>query len=359
MITTDIYFGGKTFHERIDNMVYACFSEACNISRKLNEDHFGHVATALKPKSRYKVYEINETIPVGSRRGRDADELLDISSIPFHYASENSSGDDSQAATASATDPWTKYLSNGYLSLRGKDIVNCDVQAIVDICCRAEGRVTQLGLSDNRLREDGTLTLTIGLLNTHFCRNICALFLSDNRIGDSGAAVIAGLLASRALPLIKLGLNSNCISDVGVRALADALRPAGRVSNGCASHDDVKFCSLEVLGLSRNDITTDGAVYFAGALSVNVSLKRVFLNYNPYIGDAGGIAISRAAQAHPALERLGLAFCGLESAGGERLIDVAKSSRTIERVCVSGNKFCAETEFRMKEISLFNFASIK
>jgi hypothetical protein len=360
VITTDIFLEKSIVHERIDNNVYVGFAEACNVTRELNEAYFNHTITALKSKPRFKVFEIADTVPHGSRRGRTAEELLDIAALPVDHlqkAVELQEVEDSAAVITA--DPWAVYLSNGYLSLRSKDIAACDVPAILDICSQAEGRVTQLGLSDNRLLGDGTQLLTSGLLNTSYCSSICCLFLSDNNIGDDGATAIAHLINSRALPLVKLGLNSNCITDVGVRALADALRstPTAIVSEGCAAAE--ACCPLTVLGLSRNEISTEGAVYLADALSTNIALKRLFLNYNPSIGDKGGLAVSRAAQHHPTLERLGVAFCGLESASGLDLISVIDSSHTIERICVSGNKFCASTEIRMKEIPLFNFAAIK
>ena len=114
-----------------------------------------------------------------------------------------------------------------------------------------------------------------------------------------------------------------------------------------------------MIGLSHNSITSRGACSLADALARNSSMERLFLNYNPGIGNFGGCALAEATRNHPTLLRLGVAFCSLSRCSGEELLKTLDCTPHMERICVSGNNFDYVTEVRMKMMPKFNFAEIK
>jgi Leucine-rich repeat (LRR) protein len=308
------------------------------------------VTSATKMK-KCKVVEKKDSIGRGEGSGRSCLQLLQIDT----------------AATETTETPlldWDELLGqgNGYLSLRNKNVVALDVPGIIESICLADGLVTQLGLSMNSLKGPGTVSLVAELLRPVACfQNIQALYLSNNSIGDAGALVIAELISSRRLPIRTVGLNSNDISDVGAVAIAKTLINSGSEDGNyiCNNASDNQLSIIEVLGLSHNHITSSGASSIAQALSQNTSMRRLFLNYNPLVGEAGGLALAAAARGHPSLLRLGVAFCSLSSESGEALMNVLSSTDSIERICVSGNRFDIATENRMQEMNRFNFAEVK
>jgi hypothetical protein len=164
---------------------------------------------------------------------------------------------------------------------------------------------------------------------------------------DEGAIEIARLYTSGVFPsLVKIGLNSNNITDIGVCALAEAI-DARIYPNS----------KLEVLGLSANNaITSVGTTAFASVLRNNSKMLRLFFNNCNLIGNNGAIPLIHAASKHPTLLRLGLSDIGMQGAEiGKELIDMMETNSVLERVCVCGNRFESEIENSMKCQSRFNF----
>ena len=337
VIVKDTFVGDKVCKVRIDDEIFTSYWDALESCKEKNAPLINALisdSVSRGKKNVYKVCKLDESVPPGCERcGRSAAMLLNLPNVDVKLLN------------------WQELLDGGgYLALRNSDLCELDVDpGLRDICRAAEGRVLQLGLSTNRLGAIGAFALKdMILVESSSCRNICGLYLSDNNIGNAGMVAIAQVVDSRVIPLVKLGLNSNAITDEGVRSLASVLRCQG------------ESCLLEVLGLSRNLITDEGAESLADMLSNNSSLKRLFLNYNPLVGDSGGKTIAEAARHHNSLQRLGVAFCGLESESGLLLMNLMSSNEeTIERICVSGNLFGESVEAQMRETPKFNFEPIK
>jgi hypothetical protein len=322
--------------ERINEEIFHSYFDATTACRQANK------ATFLKRKCR--VVEFSRTVPSASAMGRSAHDLFALSS--------NGTIDNFSDWIADKTN------SGGYLALQGKGMLCGDVPGILSLCNLAEGAFTQLGLSRNSLDAHGAMSLAGGLLlpppaqqdkTFHFSRVLCALFLSSNNVGDAGAIAIADVLSSGLLPqLVKIGLNDNQISDIGATRLAETFDSAMTPST-----------SLQVIGLSQNNISSQGALALAYALSHNTTLKRLFLNSNGSILNAGATALAEAFQDHPTLKRLGLSHCGLDSEAGMRLASSLRCNDTMERVCVGGNSFDSPTESAMMAMSRFNFREVQ
>jgi hypothetical protein len=345
VLTTLSFLHGAAVNERVDEVVCSNYSEACDRCRAMN---ISTGTSALKMK-KCKVVEKKDSIGCGEGSGRSCLQLLAPQQevgMPEEKGEGGGEGID-----------WDDLLGhgNGYLPLRNKNVVAADVPGIIESIILAGGLVTQLGLSQNTLKGPGTVCLVSDLLQPtpDSCfQNISALYLSNNSIGDEGALVIAELIASRQLPIVKVGLNSNGITDVGARAIAKTLVTS-------ATDNDDYTSLIEVLGLSHNQITAAGASCIAQAVTKNCSIQRLFLNYNSEVGEVGGCALAAAAEGHPSLLRLGVAFCSLSSASGEALMKTLLATDRMERICVSGNCFDEATENLMEQMSRFNFAEVK
>jgi Leucine Rich repeat len=202
-------------------------------------------------------------------------------------------------------------------------LVASDVGGLLELCELAEGKVTQLGLTFNRLGREGAAQLCAGLNAVASCgpsqslgrnswlscdssgavaacgplqspvqshcwtRSIQALFLGSNGLQDEGARVVCRLIRESALPLLtKISLNDNGITDEGVR---EVVHIVGACSN------------IEVLGLSKNLVTSAGAAALSVALSENTRMVRLFLNNNPLLG-IGAVQLAVALRTHPCLK---------------------------------------------------------
>mmetsp|Transcript_17147 Transcript_17147/g.28664 ORF Transcript_17147/g.28664 Transcript_17147/m.28664 type:complete len:419 (+) Transcript_17147:80-1336(+) len=352
VVTALAFLATQEVNERIDDEVFTSYSEACDKCRTLN---ITTGTSANKPK-KCRVVEKKDSIACGAGEGRTCFQLLGLSPSATEVVQPPQPPTKSEQIERNLAGEkedmrWGELLGegNGYLALRNKNIVVADVAGIMACVTLAKGRVTQLGLSQNSLRSAGISCLMSELLQPVPCfKNICALYLSNNSIGDDGALSVASFLRSGQLPIVKLGLNSNGITDVGAEAIASVIEDS----------NDRKSI-LEVVGLSHNYITAKSAVIIASAVSHNSSLQRLFLNYNPLIGDTGGVALAEASQGHSSLLRVGVAFCSLESKSGEALMAAMSSTDSIERICVSGNNFHVDIENRMHLESRFNFSEVK
>jgi len=126
------------------------------------------------------------------------------------------------------------------------------------------------------------------------------LFLSVNRVGDEGCAVL-GKMFETNVNLRRLSLASNRISDVGVESLVSGLlhskHPLELLDLGFTKST---FAVREI----GNRICNDGAKSLARLLESNTTLRSLFL-LNNSIEDEGLIALGKALESNSSLTSLG------------------------------------------------------
>jgi len=123
---------------------------------------------------------------------------------------------------------------------------------------------------------------------------LAVLDLSENRIGCSGAAAIAGAIESAGArtALRQLDLGFNRIGDAGAAALASMLTAVP---------------SIAALELERNQVGDEGAQALADAIKATPSIQRLNLNFNKITGE-GIASIAEALLTSPgSLQELTLA----------------------------------------------------
>jgi Ran GTPase-activating protein (RanGAP) involved in mRNA processing and transport len=122
-----------------------------------------------------------------------------------------------------------KALAEGALQLHVLELSGNDITAAIAPALAAYIRSLQqlkiLNLSENELRDKGTVTVSQALLQEH--ENLEELDLSENKITRIGALAAAQAVANK-VGFKSLNLNSNFISEAGIEAVQEVL------SNGSA-----------------------------------------------------------------------------------------------------------------------------
>ncbi len=152
----------------------------------------------------------------------------------------------------------------------------------------------RLNLSKDRTKIDmGTDPLAISGLGEALAENktLVSLHLDGNKLGDTGAAVVAEALKKNAT-LTYLNMSDASIGDAGALALADALK---------------QNSALKMLILNFNEFGDAGAAALAEALKANRTLENLDVIGN-VIGTGAKAALKSAAAA---------------SAGRPKAVDVA------------------------------------
>jgi Ran GTPase-activating protein (RanGAP) involved in mRNA processing and transport len=125
----------------------------------------------------------------------------------------------------------------------------------------------------HRLRQYGAAAIAACLLTTPSAK-CTSIDLSNNMLGDEGAAEVANLLREYA-PLIKLDLSFNDIGDRGALALADALRANASLTS-FSLHSSIPGSASSV----KPRLTEIGLMAMARALETHPTLAVLDLRDN-------------------------------------------------------------------------------
>ncbi|CAK0835979.1 unnamed protein product, partial [Prorocentrum cordatum] len=121
-------------------------------------------------------------------------------------------------------------------------------QVVAVLAAVALPRLQMLNLSENNVGDEGAAALAAALRAPGALPSLQELHLGRNRVGDEGAAALAAALrAPGALPSLQtLNLRFNRVGDEGAAALAAALRAPGALP------------SLQTLNLMSNRVGDEG-----------------------------------------------------------------------------------------------------
>jgi Ran GTPase-activating protein (RanGAP) involved in mRNA processing and transport len=169
---------------------------------------------------------------------------------------------------------------------------------------RTNSALRRLSLEGNAITDVGVRALCDAMPGT----GLCILKLGKHMLGEVGARSIAKLLRRPDCPLRRLDLRSCHLGDGGASLLAAAM-----------PHNS----SLHSLCLGRNHIG-DGAVQqFAVALQQNTMLQTLDLQYNRFT-DAGVVALVRCLETrNDSVQKVKLRYCDAVSVEmKEKLLDI-------------------------------------
>eukprot|EP00299_Pterocystis_sp_00344_P005978 c17732_g1_i1.p1 GENE.c17732_g1_i1~~c17732_g1_i1.p1 ORF type:complete len:275 (+),score=48.24 c17732_g1_i1:23-847(+) len=166
--------------------------------------------------------------------------------------------------------------------------------------------------------------------------HVYGLYLSDNSIGDVGAAEIAEGLKSEHCQVTELWLHGNHIGPIGISRIGEAVS-TGRCSlrilelcgNSLCDEDMRSVCdfllnrtSLERLWLTENSIGDIGAQYIATALANGLCRLKELNLYDNRIGDQGAECLARSLRERTCqIEQLVLQKNSITTSGAQHLLN--------------------------------------
>ncbi|XP_059817167.1 NACHT, LRR and PYD domains-containing protein 3-like [Hypanus sabinus] len=198
-------------------------------------------------------------------------------------------------------------LSNNKLGDSGVKLVSAALR-------NPECKIQKLELRDVGLTDSGAEDL-VSALSTN--PSLTELDLSNNKLGDSGVKLVSAALRNPECKIQKLGLRNVDLTDSGAEDLASALSTNPSLtelylSNNKLGDSGVKLvsaalrnpeCKIQKLGLRGVGLTDSGAEDLVSALSTNPSLTVLYLGSNP-LTDRSVPALRRLILTLPSLKEI-------------------------------------------------------
>ncbi|XP_059817680.1 NACHT, LRR and PYD domains-containing protein 3-like [Hypanus sabinus] len=169
------------------------------------------------------------------------------------------------------------------------------------------------------------------------------LRLGENHLGDSGVKLVSVALGNPECKIQKLWLNKVCLTDSGAEDLVSALSTNPSLmelylSNNKLGDSGVKLvsaalrnpeCKIRKLELDNVGLTYSGAEDLASALSTKPSLTELNLSDNK-LGDSG-VKLVSAALGNPEskIQELWLSEVGLTDSGAEELVSALSTKASL------------------------------
>ncbi|XP_017158189.1 selenoprotein O2 isoform X2 [Poecilia reticulata] len=228
-------------------------------------------------------------------------------------------------------DSGVQLLSEGLLSpqckLKSLRLHECKVEGG---CCEAlaaalnteSTQLRELDLSANDLQHSGVTALSLGLSGCH-CK-IEMLSLSQCKLGESSCGALASIFNSDSSQLKSLDLSNNNLKDAGVSLLA-----AGLTSPSC---------KLEILRLSCCGLTQKSCSCLSSPLSSDSSkVKHLDLSGNSLQGPGFGTLCSGLKSQHCRLETLILKECSLQKCCADIALVLSTNNSHMKKLDLSEN----------------------
>jgi len=202
------------------------------------------------------------------------------------------------------------------LSLANASLGDSEISALAKTLSKVSFKI--LKLSSNNITSKGAVALAKAIADV---KGVAEVHLDGNKIDDSGAEALAALLGSAKL--VVFNLSNNEIGDKGAAAFAKAV--AAGSSN------------LKDLNLGDNNIGDNGASAIADALKSKSSVIHVHLQSNN-IGDNGASALAAALETNESVTELDISDNNVGVKGAAGLRNALKKSKSLHQINLSGNK---------------------
>ncbi|XP_032872884.1 ribonuclease inhibitor-like [Amblyraja radiata] len=227
---------------------------------------------------------------------------------------------DSVGLTDSGAKDLVSALSTNHtvteLNLSGNKLGDSGVKLVSDALRNPDCKIQILGLDSVGLTDSGAEDLVSALSTNH---TVTDLVLSGNKLGDSGVKLVSDALRNPDCKIQTLWLDSVGLTDSGAKDLASALITNHTVtelylSGNKLGDSGVKLvsdalrnpdCKIQRLGLYSVGLTDSGAEDLVSALSTNTSLTELDLTDNS-LTDRCVPALRRLILTLPSLERIWL-----------------------------------------------------
>ena len=203
----------------------------------------------------------------------------------------------------------------------------------------ATGEKLSLDLSRRDVSNEQLSAVIAPALISESCR-LTTLVLTRNRLGDSGAMVLAEVLQGATNGtarnfLTRLDVNQNEIGEAGATALLRALQ--------CGSSGPHRLVHLDVAW--NGDIELETKLSIAASLIQNVEVTSRQNGGAPgslffagqALGDCGVAALSRLLQGTTAINSVNLSDCDIREGGGRELVQLLTSNSSLTALDLDEN----------------------
>ena len=204
------------------------------------------------------------------------------------------------------------------LSLQGNPIGKGGAVEVFKSLHHYKTPLKELELTDTGVGEEDCAQLALLIANTD---TLEVLFIGEDSLSsNSVASIMEGLLQNSTIEHLKM--DESHFSEENCMSLASLLQQAE--------------CQFRKLDISNCNISGEGAVHLATALTNNSSLAEFDISWNP-IGDIGATAFGDIVRNNTALTTLELDRCGITSEGCVQLAAGLTENTTLQTLWLSGN----------------------
>ncbi|XP_013408527.1 centrosomal protein of 78 kDa [Lingula anatina] len=213
---------------------------------------------------------------------------------------------------ADKTDPRSQVLKRKTPAIRSKEITYRLCRSLRE-CLTVTPSLTCLELQGLPLRERDLTVLAKGILKN---RTLNHLSLEYCPIGDAGLEILCKAIKNSG-NIASVNFTGCGITSKGADMLAKIVR-----------HQAMK---------RHNEAWQDSLRYRRPDLDKMAGLRRITMNCNPLVGDAGASAFAEALKDDLWLKALDIQQCGVGSSGGKALLDTLKFNTTIVVLDIRAN----------------------
>ena len=201
--------------------------------------------------------------------------------------------------------------------------------------------ITSLDMCKKFFDNTGLILLSAFLYdNIH----IQVLNISHNNISDDGAVIFSECLRNN-VTLQELDMSHNKVSDEGIIEIASALHNNMIIKEdemaqfyGSPGHKGYIYYNthIQILNISHNSISDDGAIAISKCLNNNDTLKELDMSYNE-VSDKGIIYIARALRSNRVLQVFKISHNKILDNGAIVISEYLKSNNTLQKLDISQN----------------------
>ena len=204
--------------------------------------------------------------------------------------------------------------------------------------------IQKLDISNNYITDNGAVAISDYLKNASTLQE---LNISHNKISSGMMNIFKALQMHAALQ--KIDISHNNITDDGVIAISEYLKNNSTLQELNISHNKISsgmtnifkalqmHATLQILDISRNNITDEGAIAISECLKNNNTLQKLDISYNQ-VSDVIIINILEFLHINTMLQVLVVSHNNITDNGAVAISEYLKNNSTLQELDISHNQ---------------------